>query len=533
MPAVHRFWMAGSLVVLCVIGCDRREPLAPDIQAASGGGSGPNVNAPSGTNVVAVSYSAINISWRDNSSNETGFEVHRSTSGASGPFNLLVSLGPNATSYSDGGLTGSSQYCYQVRAFRTTGNKKSYSAFSSTACATTPAAPLPLAPSGVNVTPLYSYLISVTWTDNSSDENGFRVERSINGGPWTNVNTTSANVASFNDYQFPGDEQLACYRVVAFNSFGNSAPSSVDCTSPPAAPTNLAGTPVGGSAVDLTWTDNSAVEDGFEVQRAGGGADWSIIATLPANTTVYRDAAVTPDNTYWYVVRATKDGGSSSNPSAVQVVVATTPPVAPSSMNVTPSSSSSVYGLWFDQSTNEAGFRVERSIDGGASWVTAATTATDEYWFYDQGLSGEQPVCYRVIAFNSVGESLPSDMDCTTPPAAPTDLTATGIDAVTADLAWSDNSAAEDGYEVWVDDGYSDFYPIATLGPNTTTYRVNDGYAYYYGYYVVATKDGGYSDWSHGTYATPPAGAGSSALRRGSMSRMQTPPRPPVRRRGP
>ena len=84
---------------------------------------------------------------------------------------------------------------------------------------------------------------------------------------------------------------------------------------------------------------------------------------------------------------------------------------------------------------------------------------------------------------------------------------------------------------MWLYDGYGDFYPIASLGPNTTTYRVQDGYSYYYVYYVIATKDGGYSDWSNGTYAIPPAG--SSALRAGSMSGMQTPPRPPVRRRGP
>src|SRR2546422_7505598 len=46
------------------------------------------------------------------------------------------------------------------------------------------------------------------------------------------------------------------------NSFGDSDPSNVDCTAMPATPTNLKANPVGGTAVDLTWTDNSAVEDG-------------------------------------------------------------------------------------------------------------------------------------------------------------------------------------------------------------------------------------------------------------------------------
>src|SRR5207245_3768289 len=181
----------------------------------------------------------------------------------------------------------------------------------------------------------------------------------------------------------------------------------------------------------------------------------------------------------------------------------TTPPVAASDLRVQPTSSSAVYGIWLDQSSNEAGFRVERSINGGASWVPAATTGPDEYYFDEAGLSAEQQACYRVFAFNSLGDSPPSNTACTTPPAAPTDLIATAVDAISVDLTWSDNSAVEDGYEVWVDDGYGSQYSVASLGANTTTFRTN----YYYSYWVVAVKDGGYSDISNIAY--PPAPPGS------------------------
>ncbi len=239
-------------------------------------------------------------------------------------------------------------------------------------------------------------------------------------------------------------------------------------------------------------------------------AGWTLIATPPANTTAYHDAGPTPDNTYWYAVYATKDGGSSGSSEYVQVVLATTPPIAPSSLGVQPTSSSSVYGSWLDQSSNEAGFRIERSSDGGASWATAATTGVDGYDFNDQALSAEQQACYRVLAFNSLGDSPPSNTACTTPPAAPTDLIVTAVDAISVDLAWSDNSAVEDGYEVWVDDGYGSQYSVASLGANTTTFRTN----YYYSYWVVAVKDGGYSDISNIAY--PPAPPGSSIARVGA-----------------
>jgi hypothetical protein len=508
-------------------GCDRPTPLAPGIEAATGGQPGPAVQAPSNTNAVAVSWSQINVGWRDNSSNENGFEVHRSTTGPSGAFTLLASTGAGVTSYSDGSVSGSSQYCYMVRAFRTTGNKKSYSAFSSVACATTPAPPVPRAPSAVNAVPRYGYAFDVTWTDNSSDETGFRVEGSAtSAGPWTSVGTPSANVTSLADYlvnyPYPGNDRPACYRVFAVNSFGDSGPSNVDCTAMPATATNLAANPVGGTAVDLAWTDNSAVEDGFEVWRTGGGADWSVVATLPANTTRYHDAGLTPDNTYWYTVYARKDGGSSSNSEVVQVVLATTPPAAPSDLAVQPTSSSGVYGSWLDQSSNELGFRVEHSIDGGASWVTVATTGIDGYDFGDQERSAEQQICYRVIAFNGIGDSPASNTACTTPPAGPTDLTVAAVDAITVDLAWTDNSAVEDGYEVWVYDPYGNQYSIP-LGPNTTTFRYQDGGAYDDAYYVVAVKDGGYSDFSSVAY--PPAPPSSSAVASGSKLRPAPDPR--------
>src|SRR5256712_6365273 len=205
-----------------------------------------------------------------------------------------------------------------------------------------------------------------------------------------------------------------------------------------------------------------------------------------------------------------KDGGSSGSSEAAQVVLATTPPVAPSGLGVQPTSSSSVYGIWLDQSSNEAGFRIERSTDGGASWVTAAATGIDAYDFNDQALSAEQQACYRVFAFNSLGDSPPSNTACTTPPAGPTDLTATPVDAITFDLTWTDNSAVEDGYEVWEDDGCCSQYFIASLGPNTTTFRYQES-AYYYAYFVVAVKDGGYSDPSN--FAYPPAQQGSTIAR--------------------
>ena len=307
-----RFAYSAVLLAFIFSGCDHKQPTAPSLEAASTAGSGSAPAAPSSTNAVAVSDSRIDVSWQDNSSNETGFEVHRSATGASGSFALLIGVGANVKAYSNTGLASSTQYCYKVRAFRITGSNTSYSAFSAAACTTTLPPPAPAAPSGTDAKPSASTVVDVSWVDNSTNESGFRVERSLNAGStWTNAVTVGSNVASSQD---PGrsNEQQVCYRVVAFNAGGDSPPSNADCTAPPAAPTELTATAEADRpAIDLAWKDNSAVEDGYEVLRDDGIFGRWLVANLPANTTSYRDASVGNNTTYEYHVRAKKDGGFS------------------------------------------------------------------------------------------------------------------------------------------------------------------------------------------------------------------------------
>ena len=498
-------WTISLAIVLAaaalLVGCDSDQSLAPEFRASGNTGSGSTPNPPSNAAASASAWNQVNVTWRDNSSNESGFEIHRSTTGPSGAFTLLASTVANATSYSNGGLAASTQYCYEVRTFRTVGGKTSYSAFSNTVCATTPVSPLPAAPLAVHGAP-DAWRILVTWTDTASNESGFRVERSAAiGGPWSAIGALSANVTSFYDYYPPAADHPACYRVYATNSYGDSPASNVACTAIPAVPTGLTAIGVSGPKIDLTWIDNSAVEDGYEVQRTSLSEPWHPIAELPPNSSSYHDTAVVLDETYFYSVRAKKDGGYSYSSTDASAAAASAPPAAPSSTNVTPTSSTSIQIDWVDNSSNRGGFRVERSENGGASWAPVGTTDASGGPVADSGRVAEVAVCYRVFAFNSQGDSPPSNIACTTPPAAPTAFTMTYIGETTVDFTWTDNSAVEDGYEIWVF-GQCAFYPVASLPPNTTSYEYSAPDASWYTYDVVATKDGGYSDF----YFPPPSG---------------------------
>jgi hypothetical protein len=260
-----------------------------------------------------IAFDAIALSWTDDAGNETGWEVQRST-GASGAFAVISSLGPNTTSTQDGGLVQLTEYCYRVRWFRMIPRKVHYGALSSVACATTPRMPPPAAPTAVYATPHGSTVVNIQWNASFSAP-GFRVERSLdNGVTWTAVRTMGPEDRSTNDTQVQS-ELAVCYRVIAFNAGGDSAPSPVDCTTPPAAPTNvqLVADEFGNKRV--TWTDNSAVEDGYVlilvfvyVDPDFGSWEERIVMSAPANST---SIDVHPDVTYVLELRATKDGGVS------------------------------------------------------------------------------------------------------------------------------------------------------------------------------------------------------------------------------
>ena len=336
--------------IALVGGCGESDsPAAPEdaMVVAARVGSGA-LYRPTNTSAVPASHTRVDVRWQDNTGIETGFELFRSLDGQFGSFALLATTGANVASFADEGLSAATSYCYRARAFRLTGGSNKYSEFSNTACTVTLAAPPPPPPppptpseaaSGATVVPMNSTTVSLSWTDNSSSESGFRLEYSYTGGSVWQLYGLAGHGGT--TALAPGiPEQEVCYRVVAYNVSGEAPPSNTACTTPAAGPTNLVGSRLDAETVRFTWTDNSAVEEGYELwlvqMNCVGGCpafdplcdiygicdQETLIDAVGANVTTLSRGNIPGAGTYlneWIYVVAKRSGGRSDQSSNVPV----------------------------------------------------------------------------------------------------------------------------------------------------------------------------------------------------------------------
>jgi len=81
--------------------------------------------APSNLTGVVATATQINLSWTDNSTNETGFKIERKT--GNGVYAVVGNTGADITTFSDNGLTPSTTYTYRVYSNNAIGNSLTYS----------------------------------------------------------------------------------------------------------------------------------------------------------------------------------------------------------------------------------------------------------------------------------------------------------------------------------------------------------------------------------------------------------------------
>ncbi len=165
----------------------------------------------------------------------------------------------------------------------------------------------PTAPTNLTATMASSRQINLAWQDKATTEVNYYVERSPNGSSsWTVVATLSANTTS---YQNTGLTQnttyyyrVRCKDATTYSSYSNTANAK---TATLTAPIGLAAAVVSASAISISWTDNTAYETQYSIERAAtSGGPYSVIGTVATNVTTTTNGGRVVGTAYYYRVRA-------------------------------------------------------------------------------------------------------------------------------------------------------------------------------------------------------------------------------------
>lgn len=186
--------------------------------------------SPTSLTASATTTSAAGLTWSySTNSNADGFTIDRSLDAVAWS-GIATTTSSTSKSYYDSGLSANTTYYYRVRAY----NFGAYSSYTNTATSTTLDTP-PAAPSNLNVsisTSTGTTTLVLNWSDNSSNELGFKVERNWNSGGFVQYATTTSNTITYTD-NGPLNSGTYVYRVRAYNTGGNSTYSTSATTTLP------------------------------------------------------------------------------------------------------------------------------------------------------------------------------------------------------------------------------------------------------------------------------------------------------------
>jgi len=357
-----------------------------------------NFTDPTNLFAIAIDATHVTIDWSSTSTGVTAFCVERGTDGVG--FAQIATTDDLVMTYADSGLTTDVAYYYRVRATNGVG---AFSGYSNVSSATPSGFLAPILSTNNSTTTT----VDLIWDDRTSDEEHFEIQRKQTGS-WATVQTTLADVVTWQDTLLT-PTNLYYYRARATKTGVNSAWSNTVAVVTMNSPTVLTATAISTTAIDLGWTDNSANETGFQIER--GLSEWgyfTIIDTVGVGVVVYHDTGLTPDTTYYYRVCATHALGNSGYSNVAHAI--TTLLLAPSGLTASAVSNIEIDLSWTNNEGTATLNLIERSpdgitfaqidsVDGGdATYNDTTCIANTQYWYQVRCTDGVTHSDYSNVA---------------------------------------------------------------------------------------------------------------------------------------
>ncbi|MDZ4784271.1 MAG: fibronectin type III domain-containing protein, partial [Planctomycetia bacterium] len=425
----------------------------------------PSANSiPDGVAIRRVSDTTNEVGWIDRSENETGYRIQRSTNGVS--WTTITTAGADTGHFVDTTVQAGVDYYYRIRTVRA-GNDSFYSLRelnSVTAARATPGTGL-----GFQSGQVGSDYVNLTWVDTTSDEEGYEIYRSKDGGPWVRIARPSANSTSHHASSLFASTNYA-FRIRSYNPAAVSPFYETQGMTLAGAPTALNGNldvnvlphrykidfnqPMNSASFDTSDLEILHLMNGYALVPGDDIASASYQGTDFSTTWVFRDASATPNDPNNLLL------GGKLHEGNIEVLLG-----AGKVANVSNQSSSGDFFttdfFWLGDSTRDRTVDLDDFTTLAANFGQSGRNFTQADFDYDGSVN--------LNDFTIVAAKFGSKLFA--PPSGPNVLQATGYSKSSTRLEWSrpatESGQPLDGYRVWrSSDGVTWDEPVAEYRPS-------------------------------------------------------------------
>ncbi len=261
----------------------------------------------------------IRLAWKDNATSEHGYQIEAKKGLAAwapvGIANPGTKFSTNVINFEPG-----TSYSLRVKAFKT--YPLVFSKYSNVVSADT----LTFQdPDSLVATPGADGSVALKWKDRSSVEAGYEIEIKTGTAAFSKIGEVAANVTSTSsikgfalntDYEFRVRAVRFVNLVRVYSDYSNS---SIAKTSLLSNPSDLAGSVLSNTSVNLTWKDNSAREHLYVIERRRAGTtEFTNAGSVGENVKEYTVTGLIPGASYDFRVGSSEFSGTPAYSSAVQ-----------------------------------------------------------------------------------------------------------------------------------------------------------------------------------------------------------------------
>lgn len=342
---------------------------------ACGTAGGAVVGAPSDLKVTVLGANSFLLRWKDNSTNETGWQLLASVGKNSVPVHYLDLSGVDREEFLmvSNDIPGS-LLRLQLRAYQGDGPERVYSEPTSVVEVTAMDKAVFQAAENLVTTTVDDSRIRIRWTDVSTTESGYIIGMRKGNGEWDVLANTSVK-KSYNivigslepntNYSFRvvAFKSTTMGQIVATSPFSNESSAK---TAAFRAPVKLVAKNEGEGLVSLKWKDVSSLEQGFEIQAREEGKKYKIQGNVLADRTSVQPMAMKVGTKYDFRVRAfrTEKGKKVYSRFSNVVSITSSGLAKPTELAVSATTEESVSLVWKDISTREEGYALRYKEKG-------------------------------------------------------------------------------------------------------------------------------------------------------------------------